>query len=402
MGSAGFGKRSAVARVAVRPAVTPAKIAAPVAPPAWSAISQSRIPFASLGILALLSLVFVIEMNHAPPEAPGTPSLDTLVALGGIGRALVFEHGQWWRIFTAPLMHGSVSHLVSNAIGLLLAGWLLETLIGRAWYTAIFVVGAVAGSIGSLLGSDAVVSIGASGAIMALLAAVLVWCIPFEDRARGKRLRRTAVWMFVTALLPAADGHVDLGAHLGGAVAGGILGFLLQIFWPETEERPGHTQLAAYISAAGLALSALSFALTAVFPTPKVGQEIQFKLIPPSEMPHSTEEGIERSADLVRRFPDDPRGHLLHAMSYLRLRQITDAQSEIRIAMARSDQPGIRDLPDFRISLRLMLAVTMSVQDRVGDARAVLNPGDCERAADPSATGLSPAYRQLRDTKICP
>jgi hypothetical protein len=44
----------------------------------------------------------------------------------------------------------------------------------------------------------------------------------------------------------------------------------------------------------------------------------------------------------------------------------------------------------------------MSVQDRVGDARAVLNPGDCERAADPSATGLSPAYRQLRDAKICP
>jgi hypothetical protein len=89
-------------------------------------------------------------------------------------------------------------------------------------------------------------------------------------------------------------------------------------------------------------------------------------------------------------------------MSYLRLRQLTDAQSEIRIAMAKSDQPGLRDLPDFRISLRLMLAVTMSVQGRIGDAKAVLLPGDSERAADPSATGLEPAYRQLRDTKICP
>lgn len=402
MAAVGFGKRSAAAKGIARPSVSVAKVIAPAGPSAWSGFSQSRIPFASLGILALLSFVFAIEMNHATPEAPGTPSLDTLVALGGIGRALVFEHGQWWRIFTAPLMHGSVSHLVSNAIGLLLAGWLLESLIGRAWYIAIFVVGAVAGSIGSLLASDTIVSIGASGAIMALLAAVLVWCIPFEDQARGKRLRRTAIWMFVSALLPSADGHVDLGAHLGGAVAGGLLGFLLQIFWPETEERPGHTQLAAYISVAGLALSVLSFALTAAFPTPKVGQEIQLKLIPPSEIPHGTEEGIERSADLVRRYPDDPRGHLLHALSYLRLRQITDAQSEIRIAMAKSDRPGIRDLPDFRISLRLILAVTMSVQGRVGDAKAVLEPGDCERAAEPSATGLTPAYQQLRDTKICP
>lgn len=398
MGSAGFGKRGTVARVAARPAVSAAKTAASDA----SAISQTRIPFASLGILALLSFVFAIEMNHAAPEAPGTPSLETLVALGGIGRKLVFEHGQWWRIFTAPLMHGSVSHLVSNALGLLLAGWLLEPLIGRAWYIAIFTVGAVAGSIGSLLASDAIVSIGASGAIMALLAAVLVWCIPFEDQLRGKRLRRYAVWMFVSALIPAAGGHVDLGAHMGGAVAGGLFGFLLQIFWPETEERPGHTKLAAYIAAAGLAMSALSFALTAALPTPKVGQDIQNALIPESEMPHSTEEGIERSADLVRRYPDDPRGHLLHAMSYLRLRQLTDAQSEIRLAMAKSDQPGIRDLPDFRISLRLMLAITMSVQGRIGDAKAVLLPGDCERAADPSATGLEPAYRQLRDTKICP
>jgi hypothetical protein len=69
--------------------------------------------------------------------------------------------------------------------------------------------------------------------------------------------------------------------------------------------------------------------------------------------------------------------------------------------MAKSNAPGIRDLPDFRISLRLMLAVTMSVQDRISDAKAVLKPGDCERAAEPSAQGLRPAYQQLRSSGIC-
>src|SRR5690348_9893065 len=116
MGSAGFGKRGTVARTTARPNAIDAKPVL-VQP---SAISESRIPFASLGILALLSIVFAIELNHGTPEAPGTPSLDTLVELGGIGRVLVFEHGQWWRIFTAPLMHADAGHLVSNAIGLLL------------------------------------------------------------------------------------------------------------------------------------------------------------------------------------------------------------------------------------------------------------------------------------------
>jgi rhomboid protease GluP len=398
MASVGFGKRSA-AVPAFRPIANPPKTKTFQLPS--RSIAQSRIPFASLGILVLLSLVFAIEMHHGAPEAPGTPSLQTLVELGGIGRALVFEHGQWWRVFTAPLLHGSLSHLISNAIGLLLAGWLLEPLIGRAWYAAIFFIGAVAGSIGSLMASDIVVSIGASGAIMALLAAVLVWCLPFEERKHGKRLRRTAVMMFVTALLPTAGGHVDLGAHMGGAVAGGLLGFLLLIFWPETEEHPGRAQLATGIWIAGLTASLLAFALTAVFPAPHVGQKAQLSLIPPSEMPRNTEDGMARSAELVRRYPDDPRGHFLHAMTYLKLRELTEAQAEIRVAMAKSNAPGIRDLPDFRISLRLMLAVTMSVQDRISDAKAVLKPGDCERAAEPSAQGLRPAYQQLRSSGIC-
>lgn len=400
MASTNFGKRGAVAALAQPPAR--AKQAALPSRANESEAPPSRIPYVSLSILALLGLVFAVELIAAAPERPGTPSVPTLVALGGIGRGLVFDHGQWWRIFTAPLLHGSLSHLLSNAVGLLLAGILLEPMIGRSWYAAIFFIGAVAGSIGSLASSpDVIVSIGASGAIMALLAAVLVWCLPFEDRRRGKRLRSTAVMMFASALLPASSGHVDIGAHLGGAVAGGVLGFLLQIFWPESEQRPGHTQLARGIALAGIAATCVAFVLVAVLPTPDVGQNLQLALIPQSQMPHSTAEGIERSDELVRLYPDDPRGHLLRAMALLKLHELTEAQAELRVAMAKSDVPGIADIPDFRISLRLMLAVTMSAQDRIAEAKAALEPGDCARAASPSATGLHAAYNQLRSTGIC-
>ncbi len=398
MATAGFGRRGVVRPVRAVAASQPA-----FAPnPAKTWFEQSRIPFASLAILSLLVIVFVIELGYRRPEAPYTPSLDALIALGGVGRTLVIDNGQWWRVFTAPLMHGSLDHLVSNAFGLLLAGWLLEPLIGRAWYAAIFAVGALAGSIGSLLMSDAIVSIGASSAIMALLAAVLVWCIPFADGTRGKRLRRTAVWMFISALLPAAGSHVDLGAHAGGAVAGGMIGFALQIMWPETEERPGHRPLAAAIATAGLILSLISFALVAAFPVPDVGQNTLPKLIPPSELPHSALEGVERSSELVKRYPDDPRAHMLRALAYLRLHEVTESQAELRIAMAKSEAPGLEDVDEYRIKIRLILAVTMTAQDRIDDAKAVLKPGDCRIASQPESDDLSAAYQRLRDTGVCP
>jgi rhomboid protease GluP len=394
MASASFGKRG-VARPVPQDRVRAVEPAAGGGP-TW--LEQSRIPFASLGILLLLGAVFAIELLYAKPEAPYTPSLDTLIALGGVGRKLVIDHQQWWRLFTAPLMHGSLDHLVSNAIALLLAGWLLEPLIGRAWYTAIFAIGALAGSIGSLLMSDVLVSIGASGAIMALLAAVLVWCVPFEDRVRGKRLRRAAIWMFVSALLPAAGSHIDLGAHAGGAVAGGVMGFVLQIMWPEAEERPGHQSFASAIAAAGLAAAFLSFLLIAIFPTPDVGQQRLPALIPASELPQSADEGMRKSRELVRRYPDDPRGHMLRALSFLRLDEITEAQAELRLAMAKSQAPGMEA---YRIKIRLILAVTMTAQNRIDDAKAILEPGDCKIASQPNSDGLGAAYRRLRQTGVC-
>jgi len=398
MATASFGKRS-VAQPARSAVVSTAEPASPNA--LWTWFQQSRIPFASLAIFALLTIVFAIELSHGKREAPGTPSLDTLIALGGVGRKLVIDNGQWWRIFTAPMMHGSVGHLVSNAFALLLAGWLLEPLIGRAWYAAIFTIGAVAGSIGSLLMADIMVSVGASGAIMALLAATLVWSIPFEDKHRGKRLRRTAIWMFISALLPTAGSHVDIGAHAGGAIAGGIIGFALQIVWPETEESPGYHRFASGIAITGLVLSLISFALVAAFPAPDIGQHKLPVLIPPSQLPRSADDGIERSAELVKRYPDDPRAHMLRALSYLRLREITESQSELRIAMAKSEAPGLEGMEKYRLEIRLILAVTMTVQDRIDDAKAILKPGDCNLASDGSGD-LSAAYQQLRDSKVCP
>ncbi len=387
----GFGKRG---RAAAPPI---AENTQQPSPP--SRLIAPGIPFVSLAIFFALALAFVAELAAAPPEAATTPSLSTLVAFGGISQQLVLVHDQWWRLFTAPFLHANLFHLLSNGAVLLLTGLLLERVIGPAWYGAIYAMGALAGSIGSLFASGALVSVGASGAIMALLAAVLIWCIPFEDRLRGKRLRRIAIFLFIGALLPSSTGDVDLGAHLGGAAAGGCIGLVLRIIWPETDEAPGAHRVAWGLAMIGLVATLCAFAVNAVSATPNVGQFRQF--IPAAQMPASLRDGMDHAKNLVRAYPDDPRAYLLHALSLLEQGQVADAQTALRTALAKSAYLETPAAPDLRSLIRLVLAMTLSSQNSNDAARAALEPGDCARAHRGRGDAFHAAWRQLHDSGIC-
>src|SRR6185436_12518512 len=69
--------------------------------------------------------------EEIPDDPPGTGirwpllSIAILIALVVVSRDLVAQ-GEWWRIFTAPLMHGDISHIVGNGIALFFAARFLE------------------------------------------------------------------------------------------------------------------------------------------------------------------------------------------------------------------------------------------------------------------------------------
>ena len=69
-----------------------------------------------------------------------------------------------------------------NGFCLYLAGRVLETLVGRSWLVVIFLVGALGGSVASLLiNPPNLLTVGASGAIMALFAAIFTLSFRFEN-----------------------------------------------------------------------------------------------------------------------------------------------------------------------------------------------------------------------------
>jgi membrane associated rhomboid family serine protease len=229
-------------------------------------IPGAHSPWLTLAILALLVGVFAAEQLLAvtPGDEGMSPSIETLMALGGLNRTLVAGGGEWYRLFTAPLLHTDIGHILCNGVALLLVGMCLERLIGRAWFLAVFLVGALGGSLLSLaLDAPSVVSVGASGAIMALFAAGFTssYHLPEGTRAR-KKIQSRSLGVLVPSLLPLATAtegaHIDYGAHIGGAVAGAAIAGFLLVTWPQTHFLPRFRGAAGILSVVGIALVALS------------------------------------------------------------------------------------------------------------------------------------------------
>ncbi|QKD02028.1 rhomboid family intramembrane serine protease [Mesorhizobium loti] len=219
-------------------------------------------PLASYGLIALLVVIYCAELTFAiNPNQGGAPSTQTLVALGGMFRSLIWS-GQWWRLVTATLMHASIVHLLGNGFALWRAGLLLEGLVGRLWFLALFALCAVGGEVASLYMTPAnVVGVGASGGIVGLFATAIVLSFHFRSSAQRSLMQVRAISILVPSVLPflsASDKglRIDYSAHIGGAIVGAVLALALMSFWSRDQVRPLYTRAAGVVAGA--------FALVAV------------------------------------------------------------------------------------------------------------------------------------------
>ncbi|UWU24300.1 rhomboid family intramembrane serine protease (plasmid) [Rhizobium sp. CB3171] len=223
-------------------------------------------PFFTYALIAVLVGIYVAELKFGVvPEKQYAPSTQTLLVLGGTFRQRILQYGEWWRLVTASLLHGNILHLAFNCFALWRAGILLERLIGWRWFAALFCLSAVGGSTASLLMNPAnMVGVGASGGIIGLFAAVIVASFHFPAGPLPEILRMGAVQILVPSILPlvgqTADGmHIDYAAHLGGALAGGIVSLGLLKAWPNNRPHPrfGVVALISSVAFATIALGSI-------------------------------------------------------------------------------------------------------------------------------------------------
>ena len=83
-------------------------------------------------------------------------------------------NGDWWRVITGGFLHAGFLHLLLNMYVLYVAGSILEPGIGTPRFLGIYFVSLIAGSLGALIVDPNSLTVGASGAIFGLMAAVVV------------------------------------------------------------------------------------------------------------------------------------------------------------------------------------------------------------------------------------
>ena len=180
---------------------------------------MGRLPPVTLAILALLTAIFVVEIHTG-----ALASKDAIIAMGALARERVAA-GEYWRLLTAPWLHGGAEHLIGNGIALYILGMVCEAAFGRAQFVVLYVLSGLTGSLVSLA-MTAGPSVGASGAIFGLQAAAIVLLRRERERllVRDRRVGFVLlIWAIYTIAGGLTDPFIDNGAHIGGALGGALI-----------------------------------------------------------------------------------------------------------------------------------------------------------------------------------
>ena len=182
-------------------------------------------------MLFVLVAAFVLELVGAgSPQVLFGPSAGQMVKVGATQPILIALEGQYWRFLTSVFLHYGVLHLAVNGYALMILGSVVESEYGRLRWIVLFLATGIAGGVASYaFGPINSVGAGASGAIFGLMGAFLA----DSYSRRNTRLGRMQIQAIVQTLLlnlviTLYLSFIDWRAHLGGFVAGVLLGAILR------------------------------------------------------------------------------------------------------------------------------------------------------------------------------
>lgn len=186
------------------------------------------------------------------------PSPKVLLRVGALNASKI-DDGEIWRLSASLIMHGDMLHLSFNVLALIALVRIGEAIYGGMRVICILYISGLIGALFSW-SMGAVRTVGASGAIFGLLAALCVgaWKYRYSlDGELGDILRKKLIfWGLVNLLLGLLIPNIDNPSHFGGVVGGILLGMLLNNQWEGGGDRVFLSLLA--VAALLLGLSTIS------------------------------------------------------------------------------------------------------------------------------------------------
>ena len=176
-------------------------------------------PVVTQAIIAANAVVFLVQMSEGG-------------SLGRAGRLIsdyalfgpAVEDGEWWRLITSGFLHVGIMHVAFNMLILWRLGQMLEPTLGRIRFGVLYLASLLAGSVGALLLSPDVSTVGASGAVFGLMGAAAV-----GYRRRGIDPMQTDIGslLVINVILTFVIPRISIGGHLGGVAGGALVGWIL-------------------------------------------------------------------------------------------------------------------------------------------------------------------------------
>jgi membrane associated rhomboid family serine protease len=138
-----------------------------------------------------------------------------------------------WRVVTWLVAHSSFIHVGLNLLSVWMLGRLLEPMLGRWRFLALYLISGLGGAAAAALLAFATPVVGASAALFGMLGALVV-----IGRQLGGNVTGILVILGINLVVGFFLGGVSWQAHVGGLVAGVAVGLVFG-----ATRRPGQTRL---------------------------------------------------------------------------------------------------------------------------------------------------------------
>lgn len=330
-------------------------------------------PYVTYLLLSCLIFFFFVQVAFSDGNAFSDQTPSSLWAFGGEDKGSVLS-GQWYRLITASLLHGSLLHLFLNAYALLAIGAFLEKLLGHAWFFVVYFFSTLGGGVLSILINDAnIVSVGASGAIMGVIAASSI--LVMSDRLtldidKNQMTIELMQWL-IPALIPLSSrGNIDFAGHIGGAIVGALVALFLVKTWDKRLHLPSFIKFSKLMSVIGIIIifgSIWQSEQNRTLLTSLINDELLKEIASTKEI---SKENIKK---LQKEYPDDPRTWLFSAIQQS---DLDIMERYMRRALSKKEALHSFYLKDLELEkeLQIFLAHVLLDQGKGDEAQEIIIP----------------------------
>lgn len=154
---------------------------------------------------------------------------DQLLHWGANYWPLTITEYQYWRLFSSMFLHAGLWHLVTNMLGLFIAGIFLEPVLRSTRFSIVYVLSGLIADYVSIWYHRSAVGVGASGAIFGIYGVFLALLTTnlFHPAKRKNYLVFIGLFAAMNFVVAGFSGGIDNAAHFAGFISGIICGYVL-------------------------------------------------------------------------------------------------------------------------------------------------------------------------------